>query len=120
MGVYRCLAGAVLGRHFEFQTDQRIAPTSRVRRTMGLKEKSSKLGDVFFVYRRTEPNHAPVVPATCACLRLHPASAIRDVVMHKPTTARQFADVQLNELGTRVHHYQHRCSVLQHRISNHG
>jgi hypothetical protein len=50
MGVYRWLAGAVLGRQFEFHTDQRIAPTSRVRRmppcysAMGLKEESSKLG----------------------------------------------------------------------------
>jgi hypothetical protein len=49
VSVYRRLAGAVLGRHFEFHTGQRIAPTSRFRRmppyrTMGLKEELSTLG----------------------------------------------------------------------------
>jgi hypothetical protein len=53
--------------------------------------------DVFFLYRRTEPNNAPVVPATCAHLRPDAASVVTDVVVHKPT-ARQFADVQLDEL----------------------
>jgi hypothetical protein len=73
--------------------------------------------EVFFVYERT-PNIAPVVPATCACLRLHPASAITDVVMHKPT-ARQFA---VRSSRTRCeHHYscpaEPFCSAV---ISNHG